>query len=145
MSVAVTFGLLGDIISICLLVKELVEALDKSRGSSAQYQQLIRELRLLEEVLLQVDLLWRTCETTVELNALRETSLRAVERCRSSISLFLKKVKKYGPSLTDGGSGKLVQDTIMKVRWHVMHADELDKFRAEVNAHYNMLLATANM
>jgi hypothetical protein len=40
----ITFGAVGDIIFVCLLVKDLVEALDKSRGSKAEYQSAIREL-----------------------------------------------------------------------------------------------------
>ncbi|MCJ1377618.1 hypothetical protein MMC17_000713 [Xylographa soralifera] len=148
MSIGFTFGSLGDIVSICLIVKDLVEALDDSRGSSAEYQQLIRELRALEQILLQVDLLWRVCTSTVELNALRETSFRAAEQCRCSIESFLKKIKKYGPNLQESGSGSVVRDVFMKVRWHVTHADELTKFRAEINAHYsalNMLLLTGTM
>jgi hypothetical protein len=39
-----TFGAVGDIISVCLLVKDLVEVLDKARGSKAEYQAAIREL-----------------------------------------------------------------------------------------------------
>lgn len=74
MSAAVTFGLIGDIISLCLLVKDVVKALDDSRGSSSEYQEVIRELRALERVLLEVELLWRTCEITVDLIALRETT-----------------------------------------------------------------------
>ena len=40
----VTFGAVGDIISVCLLLKDLVEMLDQARGSKAEYQSVIREL-----------------------------------------------------------------------------------------------------
>lgn len=148
MSVDFTFGALGDIISVCLIVKELVAALDDSKGSSAEYQQLIRELRALEHVLLQVDLVWRICESNIELNALRETSRRAAGQCRETIKSFLKKIKRYNPNLQESGSGSGIRDAVMKVRWHIGHSEELTKFRAEVNAHYsalNMLLLTANL
>ena len=148
MSASVTFGSVGDIITLCIIIKDLVKALDDSKGSSAQYQEVIRELWALDRVLLEVELLWRTCESTNELNALRETAHRMADRCRRSIEAFLKKVEKYRPSLRDGGSGSVLRDATMKIRWQVSHADELTKFRAEINAHcsaINMLLLTASV
>ena len=91
-------GSVGDIISICLLVKDLVEALNSSRGAAAEYQEITRELWGLERALLQVDLLSRTCNNSPELNALHETACRTAEDCRRCISDFLKKIKKYEPS-----------------------------------------------
>ena len=148
MPVSVTFGSVGDIISVCIIIKDLVKALDDSRGSSAEYQEVIRELSALDRVLLEVELLWTTCERTNELNAIRDTAHRNAAQCRQSIEAFLKKIKKYGPSLRDGGSGSFIRDATMKVRWQVAHADELTKFRAEINAHcsaINMLLLTASV
>lgn len=40
----ITFGSVGDIISISLLVKDAMKALDVSRGSGGEYQGVIREL-----------------------------------------------------------------------------------------------------
>ncbi len=148
MSASVTFGSVGDIITICIIIKDLVKALDDSKGSSAQYQEVIRELWALDRVLLEVELLWRTCESTNELKALRETAHRMADQCRRSIEAFLEKVEKYRPSLRNGGSGSVLRDATMKIRWQVSHADELTKFRAEINAHcsaINMLLLTASV
>lgn len=72
---SVTFGSVGDIISVCLIVKDLVDALDKSRGSSAEYQAVIRELWSLDRALLQVAMLSKTCEDCIELHALRVTAV----------------------------------------------------------------------
>jgi hypothetical protein len=49
-----TFGSVGDIISICLIIKDLAVALDDSGGSSAEYRELRRELWALERALLEV-------------------------------------------------------------------------------------------
>lgn len=53
----ITFGSVGDIISICLLAKEIIGAIDESRGSAKEYQELTDELRSLERALLEAALL----------------------------------------------------------------------------------------
>ncbi|OCL03034.1 hypothetical protein AOQ84DRAFT_392540 [Glonium stellatum] len=144
----ITFGSVGDIISVCLLVKDLVDVLDKSKGSSAEYHAIIRELWLLDRALLEIEKLSRTHSQTVELNALRETARRTVENCRISIENFTKQTKKYESTLSEKNSSNAFTKTVMKVRWRVSEKDEIARFRAEVAAHtssMNMLLATANV
>ena len=148
MSASATFGSVGDIISVCIIIKHLIKALDDSRGSSVEYQEVIGELSALNRVLLEVELLWTTCGSTNELNAVRETVHCQADQCRKSIEAFLKKAKKYEPYLLDGGSGSFVRDATMKAGWQFAHADDLTKFRAEINAHcsaINMLLLTASV
>lgn len=53
----VTFGSVGDIISVCLLAREVAECLDKARGSASEYQALSAELRSLDRALLEAGLL----------------------------------------------------------------------------------------
>lgn len=76
----ITFGAVGDIISVCLLVKDLVEALDKARGDKAEYQSAIREFWLLDRALLEIDLLSRahSDRSTPELLGLYATAKQAV-------------------------------------------------------------------
>lgn len=148
MPVGLTFGSLGDIISLSILVKDVVKALDNSRGSSSEYQEVIRELWALDWVLLEVELLWRTCEPTTESNALRETTLRMADQCRICNENFLKRIKKYEPSLREGGSDSSIRDAGRKLQWQMLHSQDLTKFRAEINAHcsaINMLLLTTSV
>ncbi|PVH89250.1 hypothetical protein DL98DRAFT_647802 [Cadophora sp. DSE1049] len=143
----ITFGSVGDIISICLIVKDLVAALDDSRGSKAEYREVVRELYILDRALLEVDILSRTCERTPELVALCKTARQTAQNCRQCIETFTKKIKKYGTSLGEGSSRNILRDTVMKIRW-VSQKEDLEKFRAEVAAHsssMNMLLATASV
>lgn len=148
MPVSATFGSVGDIISLCIAIKDVVKALDESRGSSTQYQEIVRELWALDRVLLEVELLWRTCEESVELNALRVTSRRMVDQCRDSIEKFLKTIQHYGPSLRAGGSKNPLRDTARKLGWQMLRSEDIEKFRAEINAHcsaISMLLVTASV
>ena len=143
-----TFGSVGDIIAVCLLIKDLVKTLDESRGASAEYQEIIRELWVLERALLEVEMLSRTYENTVELNALSVAARRAADACRASIETFLEKIRGYGQSLRDGGSGNVLKDASKKIKWQTSQKDDLTRFRAEINAHstsINMLLMTASV
>lgn len=146
----ITFGSVGDIISLCLLIKDLVKSLDNSRGSSAEYQAVIRELRSLDHALLEVAVFFRSCEQTVELNALRVAADECAEHCRTCISKFRERMKKFGKSLQPrgGGSGNFIKDTGLKFQWQVSEKEELAKFRAEIAAHcfsINMLLTTTGV
>lgn len=144
----ITIGSVGDIISVSLLVKELVKCLDESRGSSTEYQAVIRELWSLDHALLEVELLLRSCKQSVELSGLSETANRCVEQCRRCIRDFRDKVKRYQGALGGGGTGNPIRDTTAKIRWRVSEKEDLAKFRAEVTAccsSLNMLLITAGV
>ena len=144
----ITFGSVGDIISLSLLIKDLVKCLDGSRGSSAEYQAVIRELWSLDHTLLEVELLLRSCEQSVELSGLGETANRCVEQCRKCVEDFGDQTKRYQRALQRGSSRNLVRDTTAKIKWHVSMKDDLAKFRAIITAQtssLNILLATAGV
>ena len=147
----ITFGSVGDIISVCLLVKDLVDALDKVRGSKAEYQSVTRELWILDRVLLEIDLLVRTHGgVTPELEALCETTKKAVNRCRELVSEFSTKIKKYQGSFgeEDSQNKNFIKETAMKVRWRMGERDAVEKFRVEIagtSSSLQMLLATASV
>ena len=122
--------------------------LDESRGSASEYQEAVRELWILERVLLEVDLLSRTCDQTAELNALFVTARSIAQSAQQAVEKFRASIKKYDNSLGAGGDGSLVRGISRKVQWCLGHKDDLDKFRAEINAHcssLNMLLITASV
>ena len=144
----ITFGSVGDIISISLLVKDLVKALDDSQGSAREYQEVIRELWTLDRVLLEVEQLSRTHEHTIELHALCITARHAAYDCRRSIEAFYEKIRKYDRTLGTGRTGNTMRRIYPKLEWNLTRSNELDKFRAEINAHcssMSMLLATASV
>jgi hypothetical protein len=146
----ITFGAVGDIISVCLLVKDLVEALDRARGSKAEYQSAIRELWILDRALLEIDLLTRTHGngTTPELRSLCETAKQAAIRCQDLVTKFLERVRKYKSTFDEGQKTNILKDVAMKVRWHVGEEDTLEQFRVEIastSSSLQMLLTTASV
>jgi hypothetical protein len=93
----ITFGAVGDIISVCLLVKDLVEVLDKARGSKAEYQAAIRELWILDRTLLEIGQFNGQYgdRSTPELRGLCETAKRAVARCQGLVTAFLERIGNF--------------------------------------------------
>jgi hypothetical protein len=146
----ITFGAVGDIISVCLLVKDLVEALDSARGSKAEYQSAIRELWILDRALLEIDLLNRMHGdgATPELRSLCATAKQAVDRCKGLVSAFLQRTRRYQSTLGQDQNTNIMRDMAMKVRWRVGEKEALDQFRVEVagtSSSLQMLLATASV
>ena len=144
----ITCGSVGDIISVSLLLKDLVKCLDESRGSSAEYQTVIRELWSLDRALLEVELMLRSYKQSAELSGLCENANRCAEQCRRCIEDFRGRTKRYEIALEGGGTGNLLRSTTAKIRWRVSEKDDLAKFRAVITAHcssLNMLLATAGV
>lgn len=142
----VVFGSAGDIITVSLLVKDLVKALNDSCGSAVEYQNLIHDLQLLENLLLRVQDTLRATKTTVELAALCQTSERIASACAGSIERFRERVRKYDKTLANNDANK-IKSAVSKMRWHVSEKDELPKFRIEIAGHLaslNLLLSAAN-
>ncbi|KAL8902722.1 MAG: hypothetical protein Q9207_004434 [Kuettlingeria erythrocarpa] len=145
---SLTFGSVGDIISVCILIKGLVRSLDDSRGSSSEYQAVIRELRSLDHALLEVELMFLSSQGSEELASLQETTLSIAAQCEKCITEYREKFKKYKISLQDGGSGSFIRDSVMKLKWGPSEKEHLTKFRAEIVAHclsVNMLVASAGV
>lgn len=142
---SLTCGSVGDIIAVCLLVKQLIEALDDCRGSSTEYQAVKRELLLLERTLWEVEKASRTFGNRPELNAICETARRAVESCKASMEAFSSRLKKYKSTLGSRIPVKPVTAAAMKVRWQVSEKEQLGRFRAEVAAHQSSISTLLNI
>jgi hypothetical protein len=145
----IPFGVsVGDFISVSILIKDVVEALDSSAGSSSEYQEVIRELWALDRALMGVVDLARTFETTVELNALSYTTRITADQCLLCMKAFLENIQAYEKPLSEGRSGSRLRNAKGKVKWALLKRDDLQRFRAEINTHtlaINMLLHTANL
>ncbi|KAF1830461.1 hypothetical protein BDW02DRAFT_465783, partial [Decorospora gaudefroyi] len=84
----ITFGSVGDIIAVCVLVKECADALSETNGSTAQYRGVVRELTVLEKALLEVAVLSRTHATTPELISIFANAKTTVARFRAEVVAY---------------------------------------------------------
>jgi len=145
----VTFGAVGDIISVVLLVKDLVAALDEARGSKAEYQAVVRELWVLDRTLLEIDLLTRLHGdgATPELRSLCETAKQAVARCSDRVSIYKKRIQGYQRTF-EGGKVNRVKEVGRAIVWRIGEKEALEQFRAEIagtTSSLQMLLLTASV
>ncbi|KAH8624620.1 hypothetical protein IG631_20085 [Alternaria alternata] len=146
----VTFGAVGDIISVVLLVKDLVATLDEARGSKAEYQAAMHELWLLDRTLLEIELLTRQHGdgATPELRGLCETAKRAVTRCHEQVMTFLQRIQKYQNTFDHGQNANALREIGHAIRCRIGKKEALEHFRAELagtTSSLQMLMATANM
>ena len=142
----ITFGSVGDIITLSLLIKNLAMSFDDSRGASAEYQAITRELSSLEHALLQVEEVFKAFNHSSNLSALDRTANQCVEQCRKSITKYKERTKGFERSLQAGGSRNIFRDTSSKLKWQAFEKDDLPKLRVEVHSHcifINMLLTSA--
>ncbi|KAI9713535.1 MAG: hypothetical protein M1820_000917 [Bogoriella megaspora] len=89
----VSFGSVGDIISVSLLIKDLVVALSDSKGSVKEYEEAVRELQSLDKALLEVEALAHTHAETPAVQGLCETAKQAAERCKIAVKDFTAKTE----------------------------------------------------
>jgi hypothetical protein len=142
----VTCGSVGDFIAISLLVKDLVAALNQSRGSQAEYKQLVGELKLLQDMLARIGNL---CNTTtisgrsLEVAALNNTALQVAQTCQKCIEVFNNtRLKKYDKTLGRSGArekSEAFKAAMAKVRWQLGEKEEVARFRAEIAGQTTLL------
>jgi hypothetical protein len=69
MPFALTFGSIGDIITISQIIAQLIKALSDSKASAAEHHQLLTELTSLQKALNHLDLLWSSQSNASDSNA----------------------------------------------------------------------------
>lgn len=141
-------GGIGDILALIGLVREVAAALNGSKGSEAEYQEVRRELEGLENALLQHhQLLQARCDDPA-LNAIFRSTQSRAEDCQRCIEAFSQQTVKFDRSLEVGQGGNVCRDVTMKVRWQISKKEEVARFRGELAQHIsslNMLLGIAIM
>ena len=131
----ITFGSVGDIITLSTLIKDLIKALNDSRGSAAEYQAIVRELQSLDQALVQVEALFSSYEHMVELEDVHETATNCIENIRKTIAKFQARIHPYEANLSATNSGICIRGAASKVRWRMSEKERLAEFRAEVQTH----------
>lgn len=143
-----TFGAVGDFISVSILITDVIRALNGSRGSATNYQDLISELCVFNGALCEAAKIFEQLPSTPEFEDLRATGKRTAQECRKDVVEFIdNNRKKYDAALGSGASVGSIKGAVSKIRWS-FKKDAVDKVKSEVMHHtqtVTMLLITANM
>ncbi|KAF2652617.1 hypothetical protein K491DRAFT_695417 [Lophiostoma macrostomum CBS 122681] len=127
---SITFRSVGDIISVCIIIKDLVHTLDVSFGSLAGCHPLIKELRILERNLLEVKSVADNHGGQATLGL--EAFFIEVDRCNEVVNTFSTLVRNYESGL--------------KVRGRMEERNAILTFRAQIvaiNTSLRTLFATS--
>jgi hypothetical protein len=110
-----SFGFsVGDFLNGVTLACDLIGALSSSRGSSLEYQQLIRELEVVRLTCMQIENLRSSQQLNLSLlNALTHL----VRACNEQMEQCAATVECYRESLQPGGSGNAITDSWKKMGW----------------------------
>jgi hypothetical protein len=134
MELALTFGALGDLLALGLLIKDIVICLNDSSGSAKEYQELVRSLTILDSVLREVDGIFRDPRRATPAQRLHGTALKSIKQLQETLKSFNDKLQKYRPSLAPGGSGNRIKDVARKIQFK-LDEKEVAKFRGEITGY----------
>lgn len=138
---------IGDFIALINIAQGFLTALNGSRGSAAEYQEVKREFEGIKEALRCQQQLLQARYNDPALNAIFISKQSTVEDCQRCIEAFSKQTVKFDRSLGVGGGTNVCTDVMRKVVWHVDKKPEVVRVRAELEQHLlrlNMLDGMAN-
>ena len=136
-----SFGIaIGDFIAVAKLIKDIKDSLQSVGGAKSQYQEIARELDILDKALEHID----------HLDAADGTAPGAVDyikfaaiSCRYSLREFSEKIKEYDGSLGVRAKTNMIRKTARKFRWSFGRSEDLGQLQMYLNTHVgtiNMLL-----
>ncbi|RGP69629.1 vegetative cell wall [Fusarium sporotrichioides] len=133
MEFALSAGAVGDFISIAVLIKDIIAALDDSRGSAKEYQELVQQLNVLSQTLDAVQQTFNNPHLTHSLECISGIALDTVAKTKNCLNDFLHQISKYEPTL--GASTSVKKASLVSVRRKIqwkLNEKDVDRFRTEV-------------
>jgi hypothetical protein len=117
---------LRDFVATTDMVIKLAQSLEESKGSSADYQSLMKELYAFHRALMEAEALVKSSKLP---ESVANSLFVMVTNCREPIGKFLLDIDKYRKSLRAKGSPNWVQDTLKKFGWVILKAEDIRKLR----------------
>ncbi|KAK0716155.1 hypothetical protein B0H67DRAFT_645810 [Lasiosphaeris hirsuta] len=142
----ITFGAVGDIISVCLLANEIITCLDDVRGSPKEYRALRDELRSLERALLEAAQMLEKQKSRIGL--LADAIAEEVTASKYCLNLFRDSLTKYDVLFQPKSLAGSTKRFTKSVQWRLVEKETISKFRESIALRFNalsILLITANV
>ncbi|KAF5661361.1 hypothetical protein FCIRC_11840 [Fusarium circinatum] len=134
----VTFGAVGDFISIGVLIKDFIELLDDSRGSAWEYNSLKQQLIFLR---LNLDLAKRSYDeyySAPQFQDIQDTLESVVDEAERRLEDIAVKVQKYTSTLCQGSTERRIKKVARKVQWS-LEKKETEKFLLDLNRYTSII------
>ncbi|KAJ3547069.1 hypothetical protein NM208_g1698 [Fusarium decemcellulare] len=134
----VTFGAVGDFISIGVLIKDFIDLLDDSRGSAWEYKSLKQQLTFLRQ---NLDLAKRSYDeyyNAPEFRDIRDTLESVVDEAERRLEQIAIKVQKYTSTLSQGSTQRTIKRVARKVQWS-LEKKETEKFLLDLNRYTSII------
>lgn len=134
----VTFGAVGDFISIGVLIKDFIELLDDSRGSVWEYSSLKQQLTFLR---LNLELAKRSYDEyykAPQFQYVRNTLESVVDEAERRLEDIAVKVQKYTSTLSQGSTERRIKKVARKVQWS-LEKKETEKFLLDLNRYTSII------
>jgi hypothetical protein len=119
----------GDIAAALTLVYNIIEALDDSAGSPADYREAVAFLRTLKRTL--------SAFSVYPLHGLDITE--EVAYIKAPVEEFLAKVVKYEPSFAAKAAKARHRHIVRKVQWYIFMRKEVAVLRTKIESHIGVL------
>ncbi|KLP08580.1 uncharacterized protein FFMR_10216 [Fusarium fujikuroi] len=134
----VTFGAVGDFISIGVLIKDFIELLDDSRGSVWEYKSLKQQLTFLR---LNLDLAKQSYDEyykAPQFQDIRNTLESVVDEAERRLEDIAVKVQRYTSTLSQGSTERRIKRVARKVQWS-LEKKETEKFLLDLNRYTSII------
>lgn len=133
MSVALTFGSLGDIIALCGLAVGFSKALSSTQGSVQAYQGLKHELDQFVQVLMHDIETFQVYENNEWLNTLANVTKDIINECGSLIGEVSGRYRQKYQALDSDGSWHNVKSLFQKVEFSVRETERIQLLHDKLN------------
>ena len=138
---AVGFGFsVGDLVTALKVIKDSIEAIEDTKGASADYAAIVSEISCLQDGFEAIE------DLQLTLNGAPKQRLaldRAIQACQDCIEEFLESIAKYQKHLQPGRKGFIA--SYRKIKWALCKKEDVASFRTKLERHtssINMLLIT---
>ncbi|EQB44460.1 hypothetical protein CGLO_16799 [Colletotrichum gloeosporioides Cg-14] len=134
MEFTLAFGAVGDFIAVISLIKDIITALDDSRGSVKDYRDVVRSFEVLQRTVQHVSQIYDDMGTAKDLGDLRILAMSSVSQIQQSLEGFRDRNRKFERSLGGGGAKNVFRDVVRKIRWNFEEKDVM-KIRDEMKGY----------
>lgn len=134
MEFTLAFGAVGDFIAVIALIKDIVMALDDSRGSAKDYRDVVHSLEILQRTVEQVSKIYDDHGVAKDLRDLRILAMNSTSQIQKGLEAFCDRNRKYDCSLRAGATKNVFRYPFRKIQWSFEEKDVM-KFRDEMRGY----------